>query len=190
LCNAHLLRELVFIEELSPAQAVWTKPLAALLLEIKEAAAAARAAGQAKLGEEIRSAYLGRYDRLVKRADKLNPRPPAEDDGRDTPQRKRPPLTPQRRLVNRLLRRRDEVLRFMSDLSVPFTNNGAERDLRMVKVQQKVGGCFRTQEGARDFCRVRSYLSTARKQGHPLLHALERVLMGKPLAFSPAAGAG
>ena len=87
-----------------------------------------------------------------------------------------------------MLGRRDEVLRFMSDLAVPFTNNGAERDLRMVKVQQEVAGCFRTAEGARDFRRVRSYLSTARKQGHRPPYALERVLAGKPLPFtaSPA----
>ena len=78
----------------------------------------------------------------------------------------------------------------MTDLAVPFTNNGAERDLQMVKLQQKTSGCFRTTEGARDFCRVRSYLSTARQQGHPLLCALERVLAGKPLTFNPAAGAG
>jgi transposase len=190
LCNAHLLRELVFVEETDPAQAAWTKPLASLLLEIKEAASEARAAGDAQLSEETKGDYLRRYDRLVKRADKLNPQPREEGDGAgDSPKRKRQPLSPQRRLVNRLLRRRDEVLRFMTDLAVPFTNNGAERDLRMVKVQQKIGGCFRSEEGARDFCRVRSYLSTARKQGHPLLHALERVLAGKPLTFGPAAGA-
>jgi hypothetical protein len=124
----------------------------------------------------------------VKKADKLNRRPPKAEGA--APQKKRQPLSPQRRLVNRLLRRRDQVLRFMSDLAVPFTNNGAERDLRMVKVQQKVSGCFRTEDGAKDFCRVRSYLSTARKQGHPLLYALERVLSGNPLACGTAAGAG
>jgi transposase len=190
LCNAHLLRELVYVAETDPAQAAWTKPLSALLIEIKEAAAEARAEGESQLSEETKSAYLRRYDRLVKRADKLNPHQPAEaDNGGDSPKKKRQPLSPSRQLVNRLLRRRDEVLCFMTDLSVPFTNNGAERDLRMLKVRQKVSGCFRTADGARDFCRVRGYLSTARKQGYPLLYALGRVLSGKPLAFSPAAGA-
>ncbi len=87
------------------------------------------------------------------------------------------------RLINRLQRRRHEVLRFMADISVPFDNNGSERDLRMVKLQQKISGCFRTADGARGFCRVRSYLSTARKQGHSLLCSLERLLNGKPLIF-------
>lgn len=180
LCNAHILRDLVFVEEFSPAQKAWTKPLSALLLEIKEAAAKARAAEEGQLSEGARGHFLRRYDRLLKKADRLNPHPPA-DDGGDSPKKKRPPLSPQRRLVNRLLRRRDEVLRFMTDLSVPFDNNGSERDLRMVKLQQKIGGCFRTADGARSFCRVRSYLSSARKQGHRLLPALERVLAGKPL---------
>jgi transposase len=71
----------------------------------------------------------------------------------------------------------------MTQEGVPFDNNGSERDLRMLKLQQKISGCFRTSTGARNFCRVRSYLSTARKQGHALLCSLERVIVGKPIAF-------
>jgi transposase len=182
LCNAHLLRDLVFVQELGPAQRVWTKPLAALLVEIKEAAANARAAGQAQLSEDLRGDFLRRYDRLVRKADRLNPLPTQQTG--DAPKKKRPALSPRRRLADRLLRRRDEVLRFMTDLAVPFDNNGTERDLRMVKLQQKIGGCFRTEGGARDFCRVRSYLSTARKQAHSLLYSLERALAGKPLPLA------
>lgn len=66
LCNAHLLRDLVYVAETDPRQAVWTKPLASLLLEIKEAASVARARGDAQLGEEAKGAFLRRYDRLVK----------------------------------------------------------------------------------------------------------------------------
>ena len=98
--------------------------------------AKSRAAGEGQLSEATQSGYLRRYDRLVKKADQLNPHPPADkDDAGDSPKKKRPLITPQRRLVNRLLRRREEVLRFMSDLAVPFDNNGTERDLRMVKLQ-------------------------------------------------------
>lgn len=72
----------------------------------------------------------------------------------------------------------------MTDLRVPFTNNGSERDLRMIKLQQKSSGCFRTVSGAERFCRIRSYLSTARKQRQPLLAALEAAFQGRPLILT------
>lgn len=182
LCNVHLLRDLVFVEETSPEQKVWTTPLAKLLLKIKDTVAQVRADAEVRLSEQIKNEFLRQYDKLVKKADRLNPPPKTKVES--DAQKKKPTQQPTpRNLINRLQRRRDEVLRFMTDLSVPFDNNGSERDLRMVKLQQKISGCFRTPDGARMFCRVRSYLSTARKHGYSLLCSLERLFNGKPLVF-------
>lgn len=186
LCNVHLLRNLVFVEEVSPAQKVWTEPLAKLLLKMKDAVTEAKANDEARLNQQIENDLLRRYDKLVEKAARLNPPQPKRKVGSAAEKKKPAQQHSPRSLINRLQRRRDEVLRFITDLSVPFDNNGSERDLRMVKLQQKISGCFRTADGARCFCRVRSYLSTARKQGHSLLHSLERVLNGKPLVFQSA----
>jgi transposase len=177
------LRDLVFVEEVDPEQKVWTEPLARLLLKIKDAVTEAKANDETRLNQQRENELRRRYDKLVKKADRLNPPQPKRKLDRDAPKKKPIQQPTPRSLINRLQRRRDEVLRFMADLSVPFDNNGSERDLRMVKLQQKISGCFRTADGARNFCRVRSYLSTARKQGHALLCSLERVLNGKPLVF-------
>jgi transposase len=83
-----------------------------------------------------------------------------------------------------LVRRAEQVLAFLDDLTIPFTNNQAERDLRMVKVQQKIAGTFRSERGLIAFCRLRSYLSTMRKQGHTMLAALVAVFQGHPLPIA------
>ena len=89
-------------------------------------------------------------------------------------------------LLLRLERYEPDVLRFAHDLRVPFSNNQAEQDIRMVKLQQKISGCWRTHEGAERFLKVRSYISTARKYGHPALDVLAQLAGGRPWLPDPA----
>ena len=187
LCNAHLLRELVYVEEVAAEQQRWTRPLAKLLLDIKEEVEQAQGRGETKLSDAQLALLTARYDRLVRRAARLNP-PPKEEKPDALSQRSKVVRVkrrdPARPLISRLQTRREQVLRFMTDFRVAFDNNASERDIRMVKLQQKISGCFRTEEGAEAFCRIRSYLSSARKQGHSPLAALERAFAGKPLALN------
>ena len=92
----------------------------------------------------------------------------------------RPKQSLSKNLLDTLLHRAEEVLAFLDDLTIPFTNNLAERDLRMVKVQQKISGTFRSTDGATAFCAIHSYLSTMRKQGRSMLGALTAVFLGIP----------
>ena len=173
LCNAHLLRDLVAVEE--ETQAPWTADMRELLLEIKAAATQARADGREQLEPVQVQAFRTRYDALLREGRAAHPAsPPTGRSGR----RKQSPAY---NLVLRLEKHADRVLAFMYDLAIPFDNNLAERDLRMLKTQQKISGGFRSQNGAAVFCRIRSYISTLRKQRLPLLEALRSVFSGAPM---------
>jgi len=92
----------------------------------------------------------------------------------------RPKLGKAGSLVERLREHKGATLAFMEDFATPFDNNQAERDLRMVKVREKISGCFRTPKGAEQFCRIRGYISTLRKQRIPILSALGQAIAGNP----------
>ena len=173
LCNAHLLRDLVAVEE--ETQAGWAAPMRELLLEMKTAAAQARASGVAQLQSAQIQTFRARYDTLLREGEIAHP--PSPPTGRAGRRKQSPAYN----LVRRLQKHADLVLAFMYDIAIPFDNNLAERDLRMLKTQQKISGGFRSQGGADVFCRIRSYISTMRKQRFPPLEALRSVFSGVPL---------
>lgn len=175
LCNAHHLRELTFIEE--RYEQAWSTKMKALLLEIKQAVDQAKSLGAKALTEVKRRRYRARYALILQEGFRANPPPAVPGPKR----RGRKKQSKAKNLLDRLERDREAVLGFMEDFRVPFDNNQAERDLRMMKVKQKISGCFRSREGASYFCRTRSYLSTMRKQGQGMLGALERVFSGDPI---------
>jgi len=182
LCNAHHLRALRFID--TQSHQAWANDMAALLVESK-AAVEATPAPAMRLAPPALLAFETCYDARVQAGFDANPVPVLTTEGEEK-KRGRPKQPPP---VNLLLRLRDfkgQVLACMSDFRVPFDNNQGERDIRMVKVKQKVSGGFRTLEGAQRFGRMRGYLSTARKHAKNVFEAIQDAFEGSPFIPSPA----
>ena len=167
-CNAHYLRELTAATEEGQK---WPERMAELLTEANKQTEEAGG----KLLEDEQRKVRKKYMRILAEAEKENPKPPMHGEQK----RGRRAQTKTRNLLDRMREHEEEILRFMSDTDVPFTNNQAERDIRMVKVQQKISGSFRSWDGAKYFCRIRGYLSTCEKHNISSADALKILFNGK-----------
>lgn len=175
LCNAHHLRELIFVHEQYHQE--WADHMIECLLDIKDTVSHAKQTRDQLLKKQIR-AFEELYQKILDEGyaqNPLNPRSLNANKKRGRRKKSKP-----RNLLERLDEHRSEALAFMYDFDVPFDNNQAERDIRMMKIQQKISGMFRTEEGAKAFCRIRSYISTARKNSVGAMDALTRLFSGNP----------
>jgi len=177
LCNAHHLRELKFVSEVCGQK--WAADFADLLVQIHIQVEVNRSKGF--LCPEMLNEFVKRYDQIIARGFEINPHQEKEPGKKRGRAKQSVPWN----LLNRLSNHKTEVLRFMYDFRVPFDNNLAERDIRMVKVKQKVSGCFRTQKGASLFCKIRGYISTARKNSCNVMEAIKNAFQGTPFIPDP-----
>ncbi len=182
LCNVHHLRELLGIIEQAPddPQQEWAVRMDRLLREANAAVRTARAASHSSLDPGQLAGYRDSYEEIIALGYQTNP-PGTIPTGKRGVIRQ----TPAHNLLARLDTHREDVLRFAHDFRVPFDNNRAERDIRMVKLQQKISGCWRTITGAEQVLAIRAYLSTASKQHQPIADVLSALAARNP--WIPAA---
>jgi transposase len=176
ICNAHILRELIFAHE--EDNQAFAQELKTLLLRVLKVVNRARDGLRSSISLATIRAYEQEYDRCINIGFRDNQRCEGTPNKRG-----RPKQTKTYNLLERLRLHREAVLAFMYDFEIPFTNNLGERDLRMFKVKQKISGTFRSLEGATIFCRIRGYISTVRKNGVRLVDAVKNALEGNP--FTP-----
>jgi transposase len=184
LCNAHLLRELKGISENYGQK--WSEQMYDLIQEIKEAVEVVRAHSYTLSGRQI-SDFEERYRQIMELGLRENPAPKSSDA---CVKRGRKKQSKAKNLLDRCRKYEREILSFMYDFSVPFSNNQAERDIRMMKLQQKISGTFRSEEGAAWFCKVRGYISTVKKNELPVLASLVEVFKRNPFIPSVAYRSG
>jgi transposase len=180
LCNAHHLRDLTFVHE--QYEQDWAEKMSLCLLDIKKEVDQARLCKDELDSDKIKE-LEGRFDKIIAEGLNINPPPPKEPGKRGKVKQ-----SPPKNLLDRLEGHKREVLEFMYDFDVPFDNNQAERDVRMMKLRQKISGTFRTAGGADVFCSIRGYISTVRKNGRRMLDAIQDALRGDP--FIPSACIG
>lgn len=179
LCNVHHLRDLTYCEEQEGSR--WAGQMKSLLLQMKQQVDECKERGGAALPLPQRQKLIGKYHRLVKRGFKQHPIPQKQAGKTGVVKKSKT-----QNLLERFAHHQEDILRFVKDFRVPFSNNVAEQAVRMMKVKQKISGCFRSKDGADWFATIRSYIDTMRKQGHSIIEAISKAIAGKPISLSTA----
>lgn len=174
ICNAHILRELVYAEEQMNQN--WAKSMQDLLLEMNSTKKTLQEQEATCFQNEVLQEWMDRYDALIREGLGQNV-PPEKPKGK----RGRPAKGKTICLLERLRDYKEDILRFATDWRVPFTNNEAERSIRFSKVKQKVSGCFRTMKSAKSYMQIMSYISTAHKHGISYFEAVHTAPTGNAL---------
>jgi transposase len=182
ICNAHLLRELTALSESFPEGTDsgihnWPSQIMKLLLTIKKQVEQSPPEENSLDSPTLRQ-FEKRYDQLIDEGLRLHP-----VRQKNKQKRGRPKQSKATNLLIRLKEHRSSILAFMYDFRTPFTNNLAERDLRMTKVKQKISGTFRSPEGASFFCRIRGFISTVKKNNLNVLDSISQSFRGSPPSF-------
>ncbi|HXL58373.1 MAG TPA: IS66 family transposase [Chitinophagaceae bacterium] len=176
-CHAHHLRDLTFCHEQEKSQ--WAALMKALLLEMKAVVDSSKEQGKQRLEAAQEQMLIEKYEQLMQQGYLEHPLCQKEAGKRGAAKKSKT-----QNLLERFQRHKEEMVRFVKDFSIPFDNNIAEQAIRMMKVKQKISGCFRSKSGAQCFAIIRSYIDTIRKQGHSITDALKLAILGKPIAIA------
>jgi len=174
LCNAHHLRNLTGILEQDKQE--WPQDMIDLLCEIKKIVDKKKPVANQLDQAQIKS-FEERYEQIIEKGLAENPLPTLQNQPKKRGRKKQSKV---KNLLDRLKEYCQETLTFMYDFNIPFDNNQGERDIRMMKVQQKISGTFRSTQGAKSFCCIRGYISTVRKNSVSVINAIEAALKGNP----------
>ena len=178
LCNTHHLRDLTFCHEQEKSQ--WAANMKALLLQMKEIVDKSKEQGLQSLDEQLQQQLTEKYNLLIKDGYLQHPLPEKQPGQRGAAKKSKT-----QNLLERFKNHREDIIRFIRDFRIPFGNNLAEQAIRMMKVKQKISGCFRSKEGASSFAIIRSYIDTMRKNGFSIMDAIGQAIAGNPIIPIP-----
>jgi transposase len=175
LCNVHHLRDLTFCHEIEKSS--WAGHAKQMLLDLHAKVMIAKDAGETSLSKGQLHYWRKKYDDLMNEGLRMHPLPGKQKGKRGVVKKSKT-----QNMIARFVEYKDQILTFAKNFLIPFGNNIAEQAIRMMKVKQKISGCFRSEQGAKDFADIRSYISTMKKQGQPIMQALAAAIQGSPLS--------